>query len=47
MKYKIDNKYSPLSEYEIKEWFLKQDDTYLIIDKIDDFEILNNVLILI
>tara|TARA_B100001057_G_scaffold405787_1_gene418884 strand:+ start:1698 stop:4472 length:2775 start_codon:yes stop_codon:yes gene_type:complete len=43
MKYKIDNKYSPLSEYEIKEWFLKQDDTYLIIDKIDDFEILNNV----
>ena len=42
MNYKIDNKYSPLSEYEINEWFLKHDDTYLITDKLDNFTIIYN-----
>ena len=38
MSYKIDNKYSPLSEYEIRNWFLKRSDTKLITDKLNNYE---------
>ena len=45
MKYKIDGKYSPLSEYEIIKWFTKYNDAYLITDKLDDFKKIQNTFI--
>ena len=36
LNYKIDEKFTPLSENEIIEWFVKHPDTTLVTDKLDD-----------
>jgi len=42
MIHKIDGKYSALSEYEIIKWFIKNNDAYLVTDKLDDFKKIYN-----